>query len=132
MRRNHMFKKRYSLRKELLPAPCSGNFTIYSPYKQAFNLVYIRLIKKLLRRKFIKAQVNFFKPKYWFYLKLNFILASKSKNARMGAGVGAYVRLVSVLHPFYKLIEFKKYSVKFIKKVINFVEFKCGIKFMLK
>jgi ribosomal protein L16/L10AE len=29
----------------------------------------------------------------------NFILTQKSKNARMGAGVGKFVRLVSVIKP---------------------------------
>jgi ribosomal protein L16/L10AE len=35
----------------------------------------------------------------------NFILTQKSKNARMGAGVGKFVRLVSIVRPGTSIIK---------------------------
>lgn len=98
-RRKHLFKKRIftGIKFERLS---DGFFKyIYSVKRFRLEFVYIRFLKKLFRRRFIKAKTRFFKPKYWLLFLPNFILTQKSKNARMGAGVGKFVRLTSLVSP---------------------------------
>ena len=99
IKKKHLFKNRiFTGNYFSTSTPTFYNY-IYSVKKFRLEFVYIRLFKKLLRRRFIKAKTRFFKPKYWLLFLPNFILTQKSKNARMGAGVGKFVRLVSLVSP---------------------------------
>jgi ribosomal protein L16/L10AE len=51
----------------------------------------------------------------------------KSKNSRMGSGVGAYVRVVSLIKPNKPLILLKKYSIYFIREVKKYLKKKLNI-----
>ena len=99
IKKQHIFKKRIS--PELIIEPnCLGKFlSLYSVKRFRLEFVYIRFFKKLFRRRFIKAKTRFFKPKYWLFMLPNYTLTQKSKNARMGAGVGKFVRLVNMVAP---------------------------------
>lgn len=104
-----------------------GKLGLYSLYKQQFEVVFLRFFKKLIRRKYYKAKMRFLKPKFWFFLNINFIYSAKSKNARMGAGIGSYVRLTSLLNPKYSVLECISYSKYYLKKILSYLEFKCSI-----
>ena len=54
--------------------------------------------------------MRFFKQTYWVMILPNFILTQKSKNARMGAGVGKFV-----LKTLYYSYNYLKFTVKYIK-----------------
>lgn len=64
-------------------------------------------------------------------VKPNFILSMKSKNSRMGSGVGIYTRVCSVIKPGKPVILITGYSTKFIKSVLNYLKLKLNIKFEL-
>lgn len=96
------------------------------------ELVYIRLFKKLLRRRFIKAKTRFFKPKYWLFFLPNYTLTQKSKNARMGAGVGKFVRLTSIVKPGCSIVKTWHYTTSFLKKFTSYLLYKIPNKFLIK
>jgi hypothetical protein len=48
----------------------------------------------------------------------------KSKNSRMGAGVGSFVRIAAIMKANKPLILFKKYSYFFIKNIIYYLKLK--------
>lgn len=60
-------------------------------------------------------------------VKPNFLLTMKSKNARMGSGVGSYVRVVTIIKPNKPLILLQKYSIFFINKVKNYLKLKLNL-----
>lgn len=62
----------------------------------------------------------------------NYILTQKSKNARMGAGVGKLVRLTSIVAPQKSVIKTWKYSYSFLRKVLKYFCYKIPNKFLIK
>lgn len=132
MKRKHLFKKRTNnLQKKNYPLKF-GESSLCSAKKQRFDFVFIRNIKKLFRRRYCKVKMRFFRPKFWLTLHVNCICSSKSKNARMGAGVGLLVRLVMQLERGYNLLEFKYYPLYFLEKAKNYFEFKWNLSFFYK
>lgn len=57
-------------------------------------------------------------------IRPNFLLTMKSKNSRMGSGVGAYVRVCFILTVNQPIIFFKNYSHTFIRNVIQYFKLK--------
>ena len=105
IKKKHVFKNRRKAGFVFEKQKKSKYRYLYTVRKFRLEFVYIRLFKKLLRRKFIKARTRFFKPKYWLMMLPNFILTQKSKNARMGAGVGKFIRLANIIFPGKTLIK---------------------------
>lgn len=105
---------------------------IYTLRKLRVDFVYIRLFKKLFRRRFIKAKTRFFKPKYWVLFLPNYTLTQKSKNARMGAGVGKFVRLTSIVKPGKSIIKTWYYNFTFLRQVCKYLMYKIPNKFLIK
>lgn len=62
----------------------------------------------------------------------NYTLTQKSKNARMGAGVGKFVRLTSIVLPGKSLIKTWYYSFRFLQAVTNYFTHKIPNKFLIK
>jgi ribosomal protein L16/L10AE len=60
-------------------------------------------------------------------IKPNFLLTMKSKNSRMGSGVGLYVRVCSVVKPNRPILLLKVYSRLFLLKVIKYLKKKLNI-----
>lgn len=105
---------------------------LYTVKRFRLEFVYIRLFKKLFRRRFIKAKIRFFKPKYWLLFLPNFILTQKSKNARMGAGIGKFVRLTSIVRPGKAFIKTWYYSYSYLHHMTNYIQLKIPNKFLIK
>lgn len=105
---------------------------LYTVKKFRIDLVYIRLFKKLFRRRFIKAKTRFFKPKYWVLFLPNYTLTQKSKNARMGAGVGKFVRLTSMVNPGKSIIKTWYYTFSFLRAISKYLTHKIPNKFLIK
>ena len=119
----HIFKKRNNVEYKL-HVNTSKYVAITSVIKQRFEPVYLRTFKKFLRKSYCKTKMRFFKPKFWIKIFINFLLTKKSKNARMGAGVGALCRVVTQLYPATVIIQLKFFKINLVRKAINFIIFK--------
>jgi ribosomal protein L16/L10AE len=51
----------------------------------------------------------------------------KSKNSRMGSGVGIYTRVASIVKPGKPIILLRGYSLKFVYKAIHYLKLKLNI-----
>ena len=138
MNLDYYIKKKHIFKNRTQPNPIVSDLGnkkvihIYTVKKFRLDFVSIRLFKKLFRRKFIKAKIRFFKPKFWIKMLPNFILTQKSKNARMGAGVGKLVRLTTIVKPNKSIIKTWKYTPNFLKKVLKYFCHKIPNKFLIK
>ena len=132
IKKKHIFKNRRVLSFKFKTKSKSTFRFIYSVKKTRLEFVYVRLFKKLFRRKFIKAKTRFFKPKFWILLLPNYILTQKSKNARMGAGVGKFVRLVNIVFPGKTIIKTWYYTYNYLRAITNYMLFKIPNKFLVK
>lgn len=132
MTRKHLLKNR-SLPSFTVHDERLRNFKyLYTIKKFRMEFVYMRLFKKLFRRRFIKAKTRFFKPKYWLLFLPNYTLTQKSKNARMGAGVGKFIRLTSIVKPGKAVVKTWYYNISFLKQLTNYLLYKIPNKFLLK
>ena len=85
-----------------------------------FEYAYFYLIKRFLKYffKFKYSKSNFFKV--WIFLKANFPISRKSKNARMGKGKGAFNRWIIKLNRGHIFIEFSNVNEIRLKKLANY------------
>ncbi len=132
IKKKHIFKIRRHTKFNFIKFSSSNTNYVYSVKTCRIDLVSIRLFKKLLRRKFIKAKTRFFKPKYWLLLPPNYLLTQKSKNSRMGAGVGKFVRLTNLTYSGKSLIKTWYYTPVYLKFILNYLKYKLPHKFLLK
>lgn len=138
MNLDYYVKKKHIFKNRIFSPVCfykhnRGKFNyIYSPQRVRFEFVFLRLFKKLLRRKFIKAKTRFFKPKFWILLLPNYLLTQKSKNSRMGAGVGKFVRLANIISPGKTLIKTWYYTPLYLKFILNYLDYKLPYRLLLK
>lgn len=130
--KKHMFKKRFNYNTKHVKKLPFGNIGLYTLNLIRYELVYLRLLKKIFRQRHIKGKVSFRKAKYWFFLKPNYILTSKSTNARMGAGIGSTIRLTIRLTPYKTFITMRGYSCLWLKKFIKVSRFRYPFKFLVQ
>ena len=127
--RNHIFKNR-KLKQQYRPYTFHiGTVGLFSLRTQLFELVYFRKLKKLIRRRHIRAKMKFKRRKFWVFLKPNCVFSGKSVNSRMGAGVGSYIRVATKLKSYKSFLEFKFYSYYWVKKIMNSTRFKLPLVF---
>jgi ribosomal protein L16/L10AE len=126
IKKNHIFKRRI---KATLPLKFYSNLStgLYNLKKIRFEFVYLKVFKKIFRKKYFKKKPIFFCTKFWMMIKPNFILSMKSKNSRMGSGVGIYTRVCSILKPGKPIMLLKGYSKNFVKKAIHYFKLKLNI-----
>jgi ribosomal protein L16/L10AE len=132
IKKKHLFKQRKFAEPNVITRSNLNYNYIYSVTKTRLEFVYIGFFKKLLRRRYIKAKLRFFKPKYWVIFLPNFILTQKSKNARMGAGVGKFIRLTSIISPGKSIIKTWYYNLTHLNYVIKYLSYKIKSKLLLK
>lgn len=99
-------------------------YGLFSTNKTRFEFVHLRVIKKLFRKKYYKRDKYINRVKYWVMIKPNFLLTMKSKNSRMGSGVGAYVRVCFILKPNKPLVFVRNYSRYFLHNIIKYFKLK--------
>ncbi len=126
--KNHIFKRRKK-RTFIYDPNAVKPYGIYSFFQFRFEFVYLKVFKKIFRKKYMKKKVGTIrrKKRYWLMIKPNFLLTMKSKNSRMGSGVGLYVRVVSIIKPNKPLILLKGYSLFFVRNVIKYIKLKMNI-----
>lgn len=132
IKKKHIFKNRKQTNYTFTEYNYSLIHHIYTVKRCRLDLVSIRLFKKLLRRKFIKAKTRFFKPKYWLLLLPNYLLTQKSKNSRMGAGVGKLIRLTCMLNSGKSFIKTWYYTQVYLKFILKYMHYKIPHRFLLK
>lgn len=126
--KKHIFKQRYHKPTYVSNIKLRFGFLgLISMKRQFFEFVYFRFVKKLIRRKYCKSYTRFCTSKFWVFIKPNFILSAKSKNARMGAGVGILIRLICQLYKYFSLIEFVGFSYLALRKISSYLNFKCNL-----
>lgn len=126
IKKNHIFKRR---KKKLFSykffnKKLSGIFT---KNQIRFEFIYLKVFKKIFRKKFFKKKSHYKLSKFWVMIRPNFILSMKSKNSRMGSGVGMYVRVCSILKPGKPIILLKGYSKLFVSNVIKYIKLKLNL-----
>ncbi len=124
IKKNHIFKNRKVTKIKINIKNYKYLPGLYACSKLKFELIYLRVIKKIFRRKYTKHLMRFFKPKFWIFIKPNFLLTMKSKNSRMGAGVGMFIRLTAFVYPNKPIVQTWHYSSFFISQVSNFLSTK--------
>jgi ribosomal protein L16/L10AE len=102
---------------------------IFSTNKIRFEFVHLKTIKKIFRKKYFKRRTYQHNVKYWVMIKPNFLLTMKSKNSRMGSGVGAYVRVCFQVKPNKPLIFLQNYSHRFVNNAIKYLKLKLNKSF---
>lgn len=124
LKKSHIFKNRKP--KYMIPTRSKKikHFIIISTKKQRFEFVYIRTFKKFLRKSYCKVKMRFFKPKFWIKVFVNALLTKKSKNARMGAGVGVFHRACVLAQPSMVLLWLKFFFLHQTLKMLKFIKFK--------
>lgn len=126
IKKNHIFKRR----KKKTPVYNNNNTLstgIYNLNQIRFEFIYLKVFKKIFRKKYMKKKCIQKNTKFWMMIKPNFILSMKSKNSRMGSGVGMYTRVCSIIKPQKPLILVKDYSKNFLLKSVNYLKKKMNI-----
>lgn len=124
--KNHIFKRR--IRKIFINKFYSNYSTgIYNINKLRFEFIYLKVFKKIFRKKYFKKKPIHLKTKFWLMVKPNFLLTMKSKNSRMGSGVGLYVRVCSNIKPGKPIMFLKNYSKKFVLSALKYFKIKLNI-----
>lgn len=129
VQRKHIFKKRSLNWTKRAFKHKVGSIGFFSLRSQLFELVYLRRIKKLIRRRHIRAKMKFKRRKFWIFLKPNCLFSGKSVNSRMGAGVGSYVRVATQLRAYKSFVEFQNYSYQWVKKLPLATRFRLPLKY---
>jgi ribosomal protein L16/L10AE len=126
IKKNHIFKKR---KKKIFTGKYYGNFStgIYNISQIRFEFIYLKIFKKIFRKKYLKKKPIHSIARFWIMVKPNFILSMKSKNSRMGSGVGIYTRVCSIIKPGKPIILLKNYSKLFVCKTIQYLKLKLNI-----
>lgn len=132
MQKKHVFKKRQKTTIKILNHDISIFCHVYAVTRYRMDFVLIRMIRKIFRRRYIKAKIRFFKPKYWLFLLPNYILTQKSKNSRMGAGVGKFVRLTNLTHPGKSIIKTWYYDYDYVCEIVKYFRFKLRAHLLVK
>jgi len=130
-KRKHLFKKRGC---DFIVRPLKlrlGESGFFSTKPQRFEFVYMRFFKKLVRRRYLKKRMRFRVCKFWIFLRPNCILSCKSTNSRMGAGVGALVRVAIRLKSYISFVEFKNYSTLYLRRVHEYSRYRVPLKFIV-
>lgn len=132
---NFLIKKKHIFKKRIHHSPQTKLFFnlyygLYSIRKFRFEFVYFKTFKKLFRKKYFKRKNALLKTKFWLMVKPNFLLTMKSKNSRMGSGVGSYVRVCSNIKPNKPVILFKQYPIYFVFNVVKYLKMKLNINFL--
>lgn len=91
-------------------------FSKYTRFEYNYFFFFKKLLKIFNKTKY-SAYSKFF---YWFFLKANFPVSKKSKNSRMGKGVGLFLRWAIRLNPNIYFLEilsfFNKYFFYYFNK----------------
>lgn len=128
-----MLKKR-SFKQNKLPKLRFGTIGLYCLYTFRFEYRYClflrKFFKKLLKRRKRKIH-TFYRKKTWLFIRPNYTLTHKSKNARMGKGKGNFKRWCTIIYPGRIFVEHINLSPKTYTKYLYKIRLKLKLKLNL-
>lgn len=104
-KRNYKYKKNNSA--------LFGNILFFFNCNIRFEYIFFFFFKKILKLLNKNKFATYNKFFFWFFLKANFPLTKKSKNARMGKGKGMFLRWVIKLPANFIFLEFLTFYIKY-------------------
>ena len=133
----HSFKKRYTLRGTYAEFFIERTATkVYTLVPCRFEFIYWRklkrILKRLIKRSFRvrrKSRHKFYKKTAWVFLKPNFPISRKSKNSRMGKGIGSFTRWSMRLRSNHLILKVKRLSPQRVKTLTNWLSNSLNIPF---
>jgi ribosomal protein L16/L10AE len=131
IKRKHIFKHRSHKSRKKNYLFKYGTIGFFSLRVQIFELIYFRLLKKVFFRRHLKRRTFFKKKKIWVFLFPNSFFSKKSTNARMGAGVGLFVRVIIRLKNYVSFIEFKDFSYNWCIRLRSFLKYRFPMKYLI-
>lgn len=115
-----MLKKR-TFKKNRLPLLRFGTLGLYCLYTFRFEYRYClflrKFFKRMLGRKKRKIR-TYYRRRTWLFIRPNYTLTHKSKNARMGKGKGNFKRWCTIVYPGRIFIEHLNVNPKNYKKYV--------------
>lgn len=108
-KRGQNSKKEYRLR--------YGNVGLFFAQEGLMKTSYFRRVARIVKKKLKKRprRPRGLRKRLWFFVSLNFPLTMKSTNSRMGKGKGNFVSWAIRVKLGQPLIEFRGFSILFIK-----------------
>jgi len=135
IKKNHIFKNRKKNKLSYITTHTLNLTYIYSGIyfsnKTRFEFIYLKSFKKLFKKKSFKRDKIYSTHKIWLTIRPNFLLTMKSKNARMGSGVGSYVRVCYNILSNKPFVLFKFYSLQLIRNIIKYFKLKLNLNLYL-
>lgn len=123
-----MLKKR-SFKKNKLPTLRFGTIGLYCLHTFRFEYRYCLFLRKFFKKMFKRRRRKirtFLKKRTWLFIRPNYTLTHKSKNARMGKGKGNFKRWCTIVYPGRVFIEHVNVSHK------TYLKYAAKIKIKLK
>lgn len=84
-----------------------------------FDLIYLKLLRRLIKRAIKPAKKDAIFRKVWLNLITNYPLSKKAKNARMGKGKGKFVRWAIRIYPGKFICEFQGFPQQALHGIIK-------------
>lgn len=107
-----------------------GTLGLYCLHTFRFEFRYCLFLRKFFKRLFRKNKrkiTTFSRRKVWLFIRPNYVLTHKSKNARMGKGKGNFKRWCTIIHPGCVFIEHLNLSPRVYKKYLHRINLKLKI-----
>lgn len=99
-------------------------------FEYRYCLFFRKFFKAIFRRRKRKI-VTVYRRKTWLFIRPNYVLTHKSKNARMGKGKGNFKRWCTIVYPGRVFIEHLNVSPNIYKQYLKKLKYKLKIQLKL-
>lgn len=127
-----LLKKRWFISNKR-PSLRYGTAGIYCLSTFRFEYRYGLFLRKFFKRSFRKKKRKnlFFRRRIWLFIRPNYVLTHKSKNARMGKGKGNFKRWCTIIYPGRPFIEHLNVTPRLYLRYIKKLSYKLKLKLYL-
>jgi ribosomal protein L16/L10AE len=105
-----------------------GNTGVFFSKNNRIENIYLFDLKKKFKF-FLVKQKKGFNKRLWIFIQRNYPISKKSKNSRMGKGVGKFLRLCTRVKKNSTFLEFLNINPVILKKVLHYFSKKTNIHF---
>ncbi len=126
--------KKRRFKKNKNPVLKYGTTGIYCLHTFRFEYRYCLFVRKLFKKLFKRRRRKIpghYRRKAWLFIRPNYVLTHKSKNARMGKGKGNFKRWCTIVYPGKVFIEHVNIPPRLYKQYILKLQRKLKLKFEL-
>jgi ribosomal protein L16/L10AE len=128
-----ILKKRY-FNKNKIPILKYGTIGLYLNstfrFEYKYCLLFRKFFKKFSKHKKRRIATNI-RKKTWLFIRPNYVLTRKSKNARMGKGKGNFKRWCTIVYPGRIFLEHSNVSNVLYKRFVKKMNNKLKLKFKI-